>query len=165
MLLLAKILSSRFKAQNIELLNILSVQLQSTMRRTIFYIILSLLLSTTAAFSQSRFIYFQAAYAYITLPGEADLQGPVNNSDIIIINSDQGEITFLSTSAKVYKITKVETAENNAVYYYAKDRDGYEIILMYIKMGGTQENDTSIAYWNLDGSNRTILGGTVGKVF
>jgi hypothetical protein len=139
------------------------------MKTTVFLLILSSLFSSIKAVSQTTFVYFKASQAYITIGNDQNLKGPIANTDIVTINSEQGEITFLSGAARVYKIIKVEykKAENNNPFteYIAKDREGNQIRLSQIKIVDKKDYDTRIIFINLDGTGLTALEGNVHNVF
>jgi hypothetical protein len=125
--------------------------------------------SLPKSFSQSKNLYFKASQAYITLANDDRLKGPIACDDYVTINVQQGEITFLSGSTKVYKIIKSENkkADNNNPYteYLAKDKEGNQMILSVVKMTDNKENNIRIAYMNIDGSGLMVLEGNVQKVY
>jgi hypothetical protein len=120
-------------------------------------------------FSQPKKLYFKASQAYITFGSDDKLKGPIDCDDYVTINPQQGEITFLSSSTKVYKIIRSESkkADNNNPYieYTAKDKEDNQIILSVVKIIEKKENNIRIAYMNIDGSGLMVLEGNAQKVF
>lgn len=139
------------------------------MKTNTFFVILFFLFLSTEGFSQSTFVYFKASRAYFTIGSDSELKGPIANTDIVTLNSEQGEIVILSGSARVYKIIKVEykKAENNNPFteYIAKDREGKQIRLSHLKIVDNKDYDTRIVFINIDGTGLTVLEGNSNKVF
>jgi hypothetical protein len=114
-------------------------------------------------------MYFKASQAYIMLGNDGKLKGPIECDDYVTISLQQKEITFMSSSTKVYKIIKSENkkADNNNPYteYLAKDKEGNVIILSVVKMVDNKDNNIRIAYMNTDGTGLMVLEGNLQKVF